>query len=234
MTTYKKYAIRQGDTIQAIAQNLLGDATQWSSLVSYNKLSYPYINRLDEPKYRINSVLQVGDDLIVPMPDVSPQEEIGLLNSSQKELITEYALGRDLSIMDDLSDVQTRGTTDETLSLSASGRELDTVAGYNNLAQALIMRLNTPRGSLVLHPEYGHDMASIIGLPNTQPNVTKLLVAIEKAVRADERVADVTVNSTRVTEDEVYVTMEVTPLSFSEQFTLYLKTGDSSITLDTI
>lgn len=234
MTMYKKYAIRQGDTIQAIAQNLLGDATQWSSLVSYNKLSYPYINRLDEPKYRINNVLQVGDDLIVPVPDVSPQEEIGLLNSSQKELVTEYALGRDLSIMSDLSDIQTRGTTDETLSISASGRELDIVAGYNNLAQALIMRLNTPKGSLILHPEYGHDMASIIGLPNTQPNVTKLLVAIEKAVRADERVTNVTVNSTKVTEDEVYVTMEVTPLSFSEQFTLYLKTGDNSITLDTI
>lgn len=234
MTTYKKYAIRQGDTLQSIAQNLLGDISQWTYLADYNSLSYPYINRLGDPTYKVSGVLQVGDDLVVPMPDSTPQEQIGLLNNSQKELVTEYVLGRDLSLIDDLSDEQTRGTTDETLSLSSADRTLSVVSGYDNLAQALIMRLNTPKGSLLLHPEYGNDLSSIIGLPNTKANVSKLLVAIEKAVRADSRITNVQVTASRVTGGTVYITLSVTPISFSEQFTLYLKTGDTGITLDTI
>lgn len=44
MSTYKNYVIRQSDTLETIAQRQLGDASAWPSLISLNKLRYPYIS----------------------------------------------------------------------------------------------------------------------------------------------------------------------------------------------
>ena len=227
---YRKYSIKQGDTLQSVSQGILGDATQWYDIAVYNNLSYPYINRLDEPKYKIDGVAQIGDVITIPDSSTgSASINVNLLNTNQKEEISELVLGRDLNITADLSDVQTRGTTDETVSLSSEGNNLSIVGGYENLTQAIIMRLNTPKGTLILHPDYGNNFSDIIGLPNTQANVNKLVVMIEQTIRQDDRISDVTVTTASVTEDTVTLEVTITPTSFEEQVTLYLASNNGNI-----
>lgn len=40
----KPYTIRQGDTLQGIAQAMVGDPAKWYEIAIYNKLTYPYID----------------------------------------------------------------------------------------------------------------------------------------------------------------------------------------------
>lgn len=230
---YKRYPIKRGDTLQVIAQYYLGDSSEWINLVSYNNLKYPYINRLSEEKYNIPNVLQVGDDILIPIPDGQENStNIELLNGAQKYQVSSYVLGRDLNITENEEDIQRRGTTDETLELPNSVKDLKVVGGYDNLKQAIIIRLNTPQGSLLLHPEYGNTFSDIIGQPNTESNIRKLLVGIEKTLRQDERIKNVKVVANEVNADTVRIELSIEPINFSDQFTMYLKSGDKSIILD--
>jgi len=227
---YKKYSIRQGDTIQSIAQGMLGDETLWYDIASYNNLKYPYINRLDEPEYRVDNVAQIGD--VITVPDSSTGIETvnsSLLNSNQRDEVSQLVLGRDLNIVSDVSEIQGRGTTDETVALSADNKGISIVSGYENLTQALLMRLNTPKGTLILHPEYGNSFSDILGLPNTQANVNKLVVMVEQTIRQDSRVTDVSVEATSVDSDTVTLQITITPIGFEEQLTIYLSTSNTSV-----
>jgi hypothetical protein len=39
-----EYMVRTGDTLQSIAQRLLGDAQLWMDIADSNSLTYPYIS----------------------------------------------------------------------------------------------------------------------------------------------------------------------------------------------
>ena len=88
-----------------------------------------------------------------------------------------------------------------TLPAAAGARTLldfDTVDGRDNLAQAIVMRLLTPRGELAElgHPEYGSRLNELLGTPNseTRRGLAKLFVleALTQEPRI-EKVLDVTV-----------------------------------------
>ncbi len=76
-------------------------------------------------------------------------------------------------------------------------RDFETLAGRDNLGQALIVRLLTPKGELTPlgHPDYGSRLHEVIGAPNTPTtrNLAKLFVIealkqerrVEKIVRVD-------------------------------------------------
>ncbi|MRX51182.1 hypothetical protein GI374_12125 [Paracoccus sp. S-4012] len=67
------------------------------------------------------------------------------------------------------------------------------VEGRDNLGQALIRRLLTPKGELAPlgHPSYGARLHEIIGAPNTETtrNLAKLFVL--EALKAERRVAKI-------------------------------------------
>ena len=44
MATYKKYTIKQNDTLELIAQQQLGRLSEWPSIVSLNRLRTPFIS----------------------------------------------------------------------------------------------------------------------------------------------------------------------------------------------
>lgn len=197
---YKKYVVQEGDTLQSISQILTGDASNWYTIAQYNSLEYPYINRLNDLKYNVGGVAQPGDILTIPVSSSDTEIDDGKINKEQRNKITELILGRDLNIVSDTSDIESRGTTDETLSLTSTNNNISIVGGYENLRQALLMRLNTPKGTLILHPEYGNNFSDILGMPNTRDNVDKLKVMVEQTIRQDERVENVEVNLASVTE----------------------------------
>ena len=67
MSSYKHYVIKQGDTLQTIAQKLYSDIGEWRMLVNLNHLHYPYI--VSTPQRKMNDpehLLTYGDKLLLP------------------------------------------------------------------------------------------------------------------------------------------------------------------------
>lgn len=218
----KSYYIQPGDTIQSVAQQLLGNADQWTEIVSYNNLKFPYISSAPS-----DGALSVGDELLIPNDsyEILPEN----LSKNEKESITATVLGVDLDLTKDTDDVYKRGSTDELFEISSNKGILDTVSGYDNLKQALIMRLNTPKGSLLLHPEYGSDIYTYLGKKNTVDNVNKLKVSIEQTLRSDSRVSSAKVKTYSVSQESVTFTVTFIPMSFEDQVSFILGLDDDKI-----
>lgn len=72
-------------------------------------------------------------------------------------------------------------------------RDFIPVSGRDNLAQAVIMRLLTPRGELaaLAHPDYGSRLPELIGTPRTETtrNLAKLYVI--EALKQERRIAEI-------------------------------------------
>lgn len=222
---YSKYYISDGDTLQSIAQMVLGNANQWYDIATYNNLVYPYISEIPQ-----DNVATIGDTIIIPISnDTNYDMSADSLSDTQKSNLSAYVLGKDLSLIDDTSAIKSRGTTDEIISLESSGKDLSIVTGYDNLVQALLVRLNTPVGSLLLHPEYGNNFSDILGQSNTLSNINKLKVGIEQTLRKDSRVADVKISSTELDGDILKINVTITPIGLDEQLQLYLGANSDGI-----
>ena len=77
--------------------------------------------------------------------------------------------------------------------------DFDVTSGRNNLAQAIIVRLLTPRGELAAlgHPEYGSRLHELIGRENTDTtrNLVKLFIleALQLEPRIEKKKIEVSV-----------------------------------------
>jgi phage baseplate assembly protein W len=113
---------------------------------------------------------------------------------------------------------------DERLSVAPNGREVawDFISrdGKENLAQAVILRLLTPRGELTAlgHAQYGARVHELIGRENnaTTRNLLKLYVldALQHEPRI-EKVEELKVNPTRGNRSAVDVWLRVKPVALS-------------------
>lgn len=72
-------------------------------------------------------------------------------------------------------------------------RDIQTVSGLDNLAQALKLRLLIPRGELTQlgHPTYGSRVADLIGETLDRSNLELLRRYVRKALKSDPRVDDI-------------------------------------------
>jgi phage baseplate assembly protein W len=79
--------------------------------------------------------------------------------------------------------------------IALRGQAWDFIArdGKDNLAQALILRILTPRGELaaLAHPDYGSRVHELIGRENTATQRNLLKLYILEAVKAEPRVEKV-------------------------------------------
>jgi phage baseplate assembly protein W len=108
-----------------------------------------------------------------------------------------------------------------------AGRRLDlaVISGRDNLGQAILMRLLTPRGELAPlgHPEYGSRLHELIGRQNTEltRNLVKLYVL--DALQFEPRIeggVEVVVEPHPVTRSRVNVALGVTPVAATERVTI--------------
>lgn len=79
---------------------------------------------------------------------------------------------------------------DGTVDLTLRGRDLVTVDGIDDLAQALRLRLLTMRGELsrLGHPRYGSRVSELVGESLTRQNLELLRRYVHQALRSDPRV----------------------------------------------
>ena len=78
------------------------------------------------------------------------------------------------------------------LSGSKSGR-IEIVSGYDNLAQALAIRVNTPRGDLTYRPRYGSDFHKIIGQKSIPDWQELAELEARDAASSDPRIKEVSI-----------------------------------------
>ncbi len=108
---------------------------------------------------------------------------------------------------------------------SGSFTDMGTVSGRDNLAQAVLLRLLTPKGELAPlgHPEYGSRLHELIGRENTATvrNLAKLFIL--ESLKAEPRIAKVSsilVEPAKGARDRVDVLLRVQPVSSSRTVTI--------------
>jgi phage baseplate assembly protein W len=103
--------------------------------------------------------------------------------------------------------------------------DMGTVGGDQNLEQAIIMRLLTPRGELdgLAHPEYGSRLHELIGRQNTPTvrNLVKLFILDSlQGERRIKEVSEVTVERAPGRRDGVSVLLRVEPVGAARTLTI--------------
>ena len=94
--------------------------------------------------------------------------------------------------------------------------DFDLVEGRENLGQALIIRLLTPKGELAAlgHPQYGSRLHELIGAVNTETTRNLIKLYILETIGPESRVAEViglNVGPNPFNKSAVDVVMEVRP-----------------------
>lgn len=107
----------------------------------------------------------------------------------------------------------------------APTEDLATVSGYRNLAQAVIIRLLTPRGELAPlgHPEFGSRLHELVGKPNNTAHRALMKLFILDSLSAEPRIkpgTKVAIEPLRGTFDAVAVTLDVSPVGDSSTVTI--------------
>lgn len=169
-----------GDSLQTIAARELGDANRWTDLIAYNRLVPPFIT--DDPTQAGPGVVLTGKQILVPAPQP-------IVSTTNPDLVfgVDIKLGPSGQIMTD-------------------GADFAVVSGRDNLVQALENRVETERGDLIYHPDYGCDVRRIVGVVNG-PTASLLAAQYAKsAIEADPRISSVTKSSAQVIGDEINVT----------------------------
>lgn len=216
---FKKHVVQHEETMQAIAQRYYGDVSYWIDLVEHNNLKYPYLVETNKEKMKDPERLaSTGDTLIIPiesdLTDVTAKE----INSRDKDVLVELALGRDLNITSDEKYFNEHGTSDNILAFNTDGNgDLDTVKGIDNMKQQLQARLLTPRGSLMLHPNYGSDLHNLFGL-NIPEQATLIEMEVLRTLTSDNRVKSANLIDWKI-QGNVY----------SGQFSVEIKSVEESI-----
>jgi phage baseplate assembly protein W len=175
-----------GDTLQKVAARELDDAARWGDLIAFNNLVPPYLT--DDPAQVVPGVLLTGTQILVPAgaPVIS--------SATDPTLVFQI----DLQLQKGL--------------LQTANGDFATVAGTDNLKQALKNNVETERGELIFHMPYGSLCRRLIGAING-PTTALLCGSYAKAsLRTDDRVSDVDKAVATITGDQIALALEVIPI----------------------
>src|SRR3712207_1252258 len=108
--------------------------------------------------------------------------------------------------------------------------DLDTVAGVDNLVQALLVRFNTPLGDLagLGHPDYGSRLHELIGRSNDETTRNLVRLFTLETVRQEPRagtIQDLQVSTVAGRPDLVLVAIELTPIRSDTPINLVFSVG---------
>jgi phage baseplate assembly protein W len=144
--------------------------------------------------------------------------------------VPESHLGTDLRLLEDLERQPMRDRGSDLLVEQDEPRDLLSVSGHENLAQALLLRFLTPFGELGLlgHPDYGSRLFDLIGELNNVANRNRARMYVLQALAAEPRVAEVLDLQVRQGADRVTVLISMslhvidsdTPLNLVFPFSL--------------
>jgi phage baseplate assembly protein W len=102
-------------------------------------------------------------------------------------------LGQDLWLLEPVDRADDRTSPADLKLRLRQGVDIGVVSGVENLQQALILRLLTPRGALepLGHPSYGSRLHTLIGEPNTERNRNRAKLFVLEALAQEPRLGEV-------------------------------------------
>lgn len=183
-----------GDTLQKVAARELGDAARWGDLIAFNNLVPPYLT--DDPGQVAAGVRLTGSQILVPAgaPVISTATDPSVVFQIDLELLPQAGTGAVGGL------------------LQAVNGDFAVVAGRANFKQVLKNRIETARGELIFHMEYGSFCRLVIGAVNG-PTAGLLVASYGKAsLQADERVSDVDQAIATIVGDSIQLALEVIPI----------------------
>ena len=186
LTGFRFAETRRGDSLQAISARELGDGKRWPELISYNRLTPPYIT--DDPAQARAGVIVTGALILVPA-------------STAAAYTTDDALIFERDIRLDGGEV------------AISDGDFAGVEGLGNLRQAIRHRVVTDRGELIMHPEYGSKLRLLIGAGNNAIAGQLAAEYARAAVASDPRVQSVRSSSATVSGDSIAVSVVAEPIT---------------------
>jgi hypothetical protein len=140
----KQITLPANTSLPRLAQQELGDSTRWGEIVEVNNLSFPYVT--DDLSSTKSGVLRPGDKILIPTP---VQEGF-----SQVPLGAENKLTEDMSQLEKSLGVDLKLSPNFDLVLSNSG-DFELVAGADNMAQAVVLKLSYEKGDVIHAPTIG-------------------------------------------------------------------------------
>lgn len=162
-----------GDDIQTLALRELGDPDKFREIVILNNLKPPYIDEAGGP-----GVLKPGDKILIPQVN----ETISGITRNK-----EYNITRALSEAEKSLGVDIRINDDADLAIS-NIKDLDLVAGVDNMIQAIAIKLALEKGSLKRHREIGVGLTIGRKSPNAIKEIRDDVVS---TFLADSRVSQI-------------------------------------------
>ena len=225
---YKTHEIAYGDTLEYISQEYYGTPIRWYEIVEFNNLEYPYIVYSDEEKKtNVEGLVTLGD--IIRIPDTSGEIDPNSLTKEEKLDIIGVVMGKDISTITNSNYYESFGNSTEIMDFGSSNGDLATVTGAENVKQAIINRLLTPLGSLLLHPEYGSSLHNIIGTPIVDGTPLIIDDEITKTILKDSRIANVIAKGSKI-ENDKYTGKFICELQgFEYVFELYITNSKDNI-----
>ena len=225
----KKHVIQYGDTMQSIAQYYYNDVGAWIDLIEHNNLKYPYI--VDDELVKNKDpqrLVTIGDTIIIPTEETLSDVVLQDISSKDIDALLELSFGRDLNITRDESYFNEYGTSDDILGFSGTTGDLDTVTGIANIKQQLQTRLLTPRGSLMLHPNYGSDLHELFG-KNIPEQAVLIDMEVCRTLLSDGRVQSANNIDWKIEGNEYSGTYSVELKSVEESIKLVLEADESGV-----
>lgn len=223
MANYKRHIITYGETLQSIAQDELGNMSQWYTIAQLNNLKYPYIADTVAQKNAGSNLVTMGDTIMISIPDSVRQSDLvasltTMPQYDQEEIIA-LALGKDIDIMPNTTgDHVAPGLSSQTFEMKGDSGKLALVRGLDNLRQSLFIRLTTPKGSYLGHPEYGSMLDMYLGMRNTEENAQLLDLEIERTLWTDARVTGVINNGHSIDSNSYTASFTVSTMSTDQAF----------------
>lgn len=182
---YRHVEVRRGDTLQKIAARELGNANRWYELITINGLLPPFVS--DTPAG--DRVAVAGQMIMVP----APTRPAG--GNTDPENVFEA----DMSL--------NRGR------LEVENGDFKVVTGRSNLRQALRHRVDTERGELLYHRDYGSLVKRMLGAVNG-PTAALLSAQYAKAaVAADPRIQRIRSATAETVGDTTRISVVAEPIS---------------------
>lgn len=228
MEGYITHVVSVGDSLQKIAiQYGLDD---WREIAYINNLNYPYINddvtaqRVSEDgttsvgQIDASGIAKIGDQLLIPNWNYTTTPTYNQITAKKLEKL---AYGCDISIYTYeqpgvVVDLQQKGELVE----DGYG-DLDIAEGVANIRQSLLIELNTPRGALLLHPDFGSDIKKRIGMKASKSNLIKIQLEAQRVILKNFRVKSI--RNMEVTQDggsgACRIKCEIEPISPYSVFT---------------
>lgn len=175
----RPWQVGPSDTLSTIAARTLGDARRWRHIAALNGLTSPYISSVGLP-----GTVRPGATLLVPSTaaPASAGQGAGILGADPTADGFTQLLGTDLYLAPVAG-----GLYD--LEVDSTGMDARTVAGKDNLVQAVRSRMLTAQGSCALYPALG--ARPLVGIGLRAAEVEVLRFRLREAVEADARIRTV-------------------------------------------